>query len=317
MKAIVFKEYGTPDVLKLEEVAKPTPGDNEVLIKVKATSVNSGDWRMRKADPYAVRFFMGLSKPKMNILGSTFSGEIEMAGKNVTRFKTGDNVFGSSVIRFGTHAEYLCLPADGALAMKPDNITHIEAASIPFGAMTALHWIKKADIKNGQKVLIYGASGSVGTAAIQIAKHFGAKVTAVCSTVNVDLVRSLGADEVIDYTKSDFTQNGEKYDLIFEAVNKMPISRAAKSLTSNGTIIASAAMTGGMLSGMLISMTSRKKVLFGVIKSTTVNIEFLRGLILAGKLKAVIDRTYPLEQTAQAHAYVEQGHKKGNVAIEV
>lgn len=317
MKAIVYKKYGAPDVLKLEDVEKPTPGDNEILIKVKATAVNSGDWRLRKADPFAVRLVFGLLKPKINILGSVFAGEVEMVGKDVIHYKAGDKVFGSSVVKFGTYADYICLPADGTVVLKPADLSYTEAAAIPFGGMTALYWIKKARIKYGQKILVYGASGSVGTAAIQIAKHFGANVTAVCSTMNIDMVKSLGADKVIDYTREDFMQNGLQYHVIFDTVNKIPISRAVKSLAENGTLISSAADMKAMLSGMLTSIASRKKVLFGIIKQTTTNLLFLKGLIDAGKLKPVIDRTYPLEQIAQAHTYVEQGHKKGNVAIEL
>jgi 2-desacetyl-2-hydroxyethyl bacteriochlorophyllide A dehydrogenase len=317
MKAIVYTKYGTPEVLMLKEVEKPIPKDNEILIKIKATAVNSGDWRLRKADPYAVRLFFGLIKPKNNILGGVLSGEIEAVGKDVKRFKVGDEVFGSSALSsgFGAYAEYKCLSEEAVLALKPANITHNEAAVIPFGGTTALHFIKKAGIVSGQKVLIYGASGAVGSAAVQLAKHFGAHVTGVCSTANIDLVKSLGADKVIDYTKDDFTKNGEKYDVIFETVNKTSLSRNLKSLKPKGILILSAAGMSEMIRGAWISMTNTQKILTGVNSENAEDMVFLKELIEAGKLKPVIDRTYPLEQMAEAHAYVEKGHKRGNVAI--
>jgi 2-desacetyl-2-hydroxyethyl bacteriochlorophyllide A dehydrogenase len=317
MKAIVYTKYGTPEVLMLKEVEKPIPKDNEILIKIKATAVNSGDWRLRKADPYAVRLFFGLIKPKNNILGGVLSGEIEAVGKDVKRFKVGDEVFGSSALSsgFGAYAEYKCLSEEAVLALKPANITHNEAAVIPFGATAALHFIKKAAIAPRQKVLIYGASGAVGSAAVQLAKHFGAHVTGVCSTVNMDLVKSLGADKVIDYNKDDFTKNGEKYDVIFETVNKTSLSRNLKSLKPKGILILSAAGMSEMIRGAWISMTNTQKILTGVNSENAEDMVFLKELIEAGKLKPVIDRTYPLEQMAEAHAYVEKGHKRGNVAI--
>jgi NADPH:quinone reductase-like Zn-dependent oxidoreductase len=317
MKAIVYTQYGPPEVLQLKEVEKPTPKDNEILLRVRATAANSGDWRIRRADPFAVRLFFGLTKPKISILGSVFSGEIEEIGKDVLFFKVGDQVFGSTDMRFGAYAEYKCLPENGTLALKPNTITHKEAAVIPFGGTTALHFIKKVNIKKGQKVLIYGASGAVGTAAVQLAKHFGANVTGVCSTANINLVKSLGADNVIDYTKEDFTQNGETYDVIFDTVKKISFSRSLKSLNKNGTMILSAAGIAEMFQGLWTSMTSNKKVMSGVISQTAGDILFLKELIETNKMKPVIDRTYPLEQTAEAHTYIEKGHKKGNVAITV
>jgi len=317
MKAIVYTQYGSPQVLQLKEVAKPTPKDNEILLRIKATAVNSGEVRLRKADPFAVRFLFGLTKPKINTLGVVFSGEVESTGKNVTLFKIGEQVFGHTDMSFGTYAEYKCLPQNGSLALKPANISHKEAAVIPFGGTTALHFIKKANIKQGQKVLIVGASGAVGSAAIQLAKFFGAIVTGVCSTGNVALVKSLGADEVIDYTNEDFTKNGVTYDVIFDTVKTISISRSLKSLNKKGTLILSAGMGKEMLQGLWISKTTNIKVLSGLIKHNAEDIIFLKKLIEVGKLKPVIDRTYPLEQIAEAHAYVEKGHKKGNVAIEV
>lgn len=317
MKAVVYTQYGSPQVLQLREVAKPTPKDNEVLVRIKATAVNSGDVRLRKADPFAVRFMLGLTKPKINTLGVVFSGEVESTGKDVTLFKIGDQVFGHTDMSFGTYAAYKCLPENGSLALKPANISHQEAAVIPFGGTTALHFIKKADIKQGQKVLIVGASGAVGSAAVQLAKFYGAVVTGVCSTGNKALVKSLGADEVIDYTKEDFTENGETYDVIFDTVKTIPVFRALKSLNKNGVLILSAAMVKEMFQGFWISKTTAIKVLTGVIQHQAEDIIFLQELIQAGKLKPVIDRTYTLAQMAEAHAYVEKGHKKGNVAIEI
>lgn len=315
MKAIVFTQYGPPEVLQLKEVEKPSPGDNEILLSIKATAVNSGDWRLRKADPFAVRLMLGLTKPKINILGSVFSGEVELVGKNVKLFKIGDQVFGHTDMRFGAYAEYKCMPETGSLALKPGSLSHTEAAVIPFGGVTALYFIKKAAIKPGQKVLIYGASGAVGSAAVQIAKHFGATVTGVCSTANIDLVRSLGVDKVIDYTKDDFAQNSEKYDVIFDTVNKVSFSRSLQSLNKNGLLILSAAGMSEMIKGFWTSSTSSKKVLTGVISHSAEDIIFLKGLIETGELKPVIDKTYPFTKIAEAHAYVEKGHKKGNVAI--
>jgi|ERR1700757_303013 len=317
MKAVVYTQYGSPEVLQLKEVEKPMPKHNEILVRVIATAANSGDWRLRKADPFAIRLFFGLTKPKINILGGVFSGEIEAIGKDVTLFKVGDEVFGSTDMKFGAYAEYKCLSENGALALKPNTITHTEAAVIPFGGATALHFIKKANIKREQKILINGASGAVGTAAIQLAKHFGANVTAICSTTNIDLVKSLGADKVIDYTKEDFTKNGKMYDIIFDTVNTISFSHGLKSLNKNGLLILSAAGMSEMFKGLWTSMTSNKKVITGVTNQTAADILLLKELVEKGKLKPVIDKIYSLAQTAEAHAYAEKGHKKGNIAIEL
>ena len=287
------------------------------MLRIKATAVNSGDWRLRKANPFAVRFIFGLIKPNINILGTVFSGEVERVGEDVKNFKVGDSVFGHTDMRFGAYAEYKCLPENGSVALKPANISHKEAAVIPFGGVTALHFIKKAKIKSGQKVLVVGASGSVGSAAVQLAKSFGANVTGVCSTANIALVKSIGADKVIDYTKEDFTQNGETYDVIFDAVKAISVSRSLKALNKNGIMILSAAGMSEMFKGLWISMSSNKKVMTGVISHKAADILFLKELIEANKLKPVIDRTYSLEQIAEAHAYIEKGHKRGNVAIEM
>ncbi len=317
MKAAVYTKYGSPEVLQLQEAEKPQPKDNEILLRIEATAVNSGDLRLRKADPFGVRLFFGLMKPKINILGAVFSGKIERVGKDVKLFKAGDEVFGHTDMRFGAYAEYLCLSESGSLALKPNSLNHTEAAVIPFGGTTAWHFIKKAAIKPGQKVLINGASGAVGSAAIQLAKYFGAIVTGVCSTANIDLVRSLGADHVIDYTKGDFAKAGVTYDIIFDTVNKIPFSQGIKSLNKNGILILSSAGMPEMLRGLWASMTSSKRVLIGVISHNAKDINFFKELMEANKLKPVIDKIYPLDQIAEAHAYVEKGHKKGNVAITI
>lgn len=317
MKAIIYTKYGTPEVLQIKEIDKPVPRENELLVRIYATAVNSGDVRLRKADPWAVRLFFGLTKPKINILGGFLSGEIEALGKNVTEFNIGDKVFGATGMGFGAYAEYKCLPQDGILAVKPNNISHQDAATICFGAITALFFLKKANIKSGQKVLVYGASGSVGTAAIQLAKYFGAEVTGVCSTSNLELVKSLGADKVIDYTKENFAENGEMYDVVFETVDKILFSDCIKSLKKQGTLILGASGLSKMLKGAFTSMTSKKKVLSGIISQKSEDVIFLKDLLEQGKYKPVVDRSYPLEQMIEAHKYVEQGHKKGNVAITI
>jgi 2-desacetyl-2-hydroxyethyl bacteriochlorophyllide A dehydrogenase len=317
MKAAVYTQYGSPEVLELKEVEKPMPKNNEILVRVKATAVNSGDVRLRKADPFAVRFIFGLMKPKINILGSVFSGEVESVGNDVKKFKVGDAVFGHTDMSFGSYAEYKTLPENASIALKPSNVSHSEAAVIPFGGVTALHFLKKAAIKPGQKVLVIGASGAVGSAAVQLAKSFGADVTGVCSTANTALVKSIGADKVIDYTKEDFTQKGETYDVIFDTVKTISVSRSLKSLNKNGIMILSAAGTSEMLQGVWISKTSSKKVMTGVISHNAADIIFLKRLIEAGKLKPVIDRTYSLEQIAEAHTYAEKGHKRGNIIINI
>ncbi|MCW3093793.1 MAG: NADPH:quinone reductase [Ferruginibacter sp.] len=317
MKAIVYTAYGPPEVLQVKEVDKPVPKGNEILIRIKATAVNSGDLRLRKADPFAVRFFFGLTKPKKNILGGVLSGEIESIGATIKLFNVGDQVFGSAGMSFGAYAEYICLPESAVLTLKPNIMSYEEAAVIPFGGTTALFFIRKANIQSGQKVLINGASGAVGTAAIQLAKYFGANVTGVCSTNNIDLVKSLGADEVIDYTREDFTENGKKYDLIFDTVGKVSFSNSLRSLNKKGILILGASGLSGMLQGLWTSVTSEKKVISGMISETVENINFLKGLIETRKMKAVIDRTYNIAQMAEAHTYVELGHKKGNVAVTV
>jgi 2-desacetyl-2-hydroxyethyl bacteriochlorophyllide A dehydrogenase len=325
MKAIVYEKYGPPDVLQLQEVEKPAPRDNEVLIRVFATSVTTGDCNARgfvfvpPGFGLLPRFMFGLRTPKRTILGMELSGEIEAVGKDVELFRKGDQVFGILDTSFGAYAEYVCMPEKGTLAVKPANMTYEEAAAIPFGAITALRFLRdKGNVQSGQKVLINGASGGVGTYAVQLAKYYGAEVTGVCSTTNLELVRSLGADKVIDYTKEDFTQSGETYDMIFDTVvGKASFSGCRNSLKQNGLYLAVAGGLQEVVQMLWTSMIGSQKVLAGPALGRKEDLIFLKELVEAGKLKPVIDRRYPLEQTAEAHRYVDQGHKKGNVVITV
>jgi NADPH:quinone reductase-like Zn-dependent oxidoreductase len=320
MKAIVCTEYGSPEVMQLKEVEKPTPRENEVLIRIYATTVTSADVRIRKSDPFPVRFFYGFKRPKKNtILGSELAGEIEAIGKNIKEFKEGDQVFAGAGASFGANAEYICLPEAAAVAIKPINMTYEEAAAIPFGATTSLIFLRdKGNIQDGQKILIYGASGALGTAAVQLAKFFSTEVTGVCSTANLELVKFLGADKVIDYTQEDFTKSGKTYDIIFDTTGKSSFSGCLRSLKPNGIYLRAVHINlSPVLRGLWTSMTSSKKVIGGVAIERKEDLIFLKELIEAGKMKSVIDRSYPLEETAEAHRYVEQGHKKGNVVITV
>jgi len=322
MKAAVYRRYGPPDVVQIEDVEKPIPKDNEILVRIRATTVCAADWRLRKADPFFIRFMIGLWRPKkVNILGMEFAGTVESAGKAVTRFAAGDHVFGSTGFRFGAHAEYVCVPEDGGLTLKPDNITQEEAAAILFGGISALYFLRRAKIQAGQKVLIYGASGSVGTFAVQLAKHFGAQVTGVSSTANLELVKSLGADEVVDYTREDFSRGGRIYDIVLDTVGHSGFSRSLRSLKRGGCYIRVGgsgrvlSILGEMIRGLWASTTGAAKVISGMARNTPGDQSFLKGLIETGTLRTVIDRRYSLEQIAEAHRYVEAGHKKGNVVI--
>ena len=322
MKAAVYTRYGPPDVLEIKTVEKPVPRDNEVLVRIQATTVCAADWRLRKADPFMVRFINGLWRPtKIHILGAEFAGVVESVGKAVTRFGEGDQVFGSPGFKFGAHAEYVCLPEDGLLAMKPVNMTFEEAAAVLFGGFSALHFLKKARIQAGQKVLIYGASGSVGVFAVQLAKHFGAHVTGVCSTANLDLVKSLGADEVVDYTREDFSRAGRVYDIVFDTVGKSGFSRSLRSLKRNGfyVLVGGSGRLSDLLGlafrGMWVSLTGTAKVISGMARAAAGDQAFLKELIEAGRLKTVIDRRYSLDEIAEAHRHAEAGHKKGHVVI--
>jgi len=327
MKAILYEKYGPPEVLQLKEVSKPIPKDDEVLIRIYATAATTGDVNARGfafvppgLGPLA-RLMMGPRKPKNPIIGSVLAGEIEAAGKDVDIFGKGDQVFGVDGNAMGAYAEYVCLPQEGVLVEKPANMTYEEAAAIPFGALTAFYFLRdKGNIESGQTVLINGASGSVGTAAVQIAKSFGAEVTGVCSTRNLEMVKALGADKVIDYTKEDFTQSGETYDIIFDmVVGKTSFSDCRNSLNENGLYLAVAGGLKEAIQMLWTSVIGSKKVIFGggIAAERKENLLIIKELIEAGKLKAVIDRSYPLEQIAEAHRYVETGHQKGNVVITV
>ncbi len=321
MKAIVWTKYGPPDVLQLKEVEKPTPKDNAVLVKVHSTTVTAGDCEMRSLKfrlllRLLMRMGLGFRKPReITILGQELAGEIEEVGKDVKLFKKGDKVFAVTSDGFGVYAEYTCLPEDGALAIKPANMTYEEAAAVPIGGFNALHFLRKGNIQSGQKVLINGAGGSIGTIAVQLAKYFGAEVTGVDSTGKLEVLRSIGADQVIDYTQEDFTKSGETYDVVFDVAGKSSFSGCIRSLNKKGFYLLANPRLSLYVRRLWTSMTSRKKVITGIAHERTEDLIFLKELIEAGKIKSVIDRRYPLEQIPEAHRYVETGHKKGNVVI--
>ena len=328
MKAIVCTKYGPPEVLQLKEVDKPAPRENEILIRVRATSVNFGDTLARNFKAVTPRKFnmpflfwllakisFGLREPKRTILGSEFAGEVEAVGRDVKRFKKGDQVFGYPGPSFGAYAEYLCLPEDGVLAIKPANMTYEEAAVVPYGAIMALNLLRKMNIQPGQKVLVNGASGGIGSAAVQIAKHFGAEVTGVCGTPRLEFVKSLGADEVIDYTKDDFTKIGETYDLIFDILGKRSFSECQSSLKPNGKLLFASFKMKQLFQMLWTSRGGTKKVICAIAPGSVEDLISVKELIEMGKIRSIIDRRYPLEEAAEAHRYVEQGHKKGNVVI--
>jgi NADPH:quinone reductase-like Zn-dependent oxidoreductase len=327
MKAVVWTRYGPPDVLELREVDKPSPKDDEVLIKIHATTVTAGDCEIRSLKmplllSFAMRIWLGFLKPKENTIpGTELAGEIEAVGKHVKQYKVGDRVFGATGMRFGANAEYFCLPEDpgeleGGVAVMPANMTYEEAATVPFGARDALHFLRLGNLQPGQKILINGAGGSIGTYAVQLAKYYGAEVTAVDSTNKLDMLRSIGADHVIDYTREDFTKNGEVYDIIFDVVGTISFSRSRESIRKEGTYLLANPATQ-LARALWTRMTSSRKIITQAASPSIEDLIFLRKLVEEGMLKAVIDRTYALEQIAEAHRYIEQGGKLGNVVISV
>jgi NADPH:quinone reductase-like Zn-dependent oxidoreductase len=320
MKAVVYEKYGPPEVLQLKDVEKPTPKDNEVLIKISATTVTSGDWRVRSLIAplgfgLLTRLVFGISKPKQPILGMELAGVVESVGQAVSKFKVGDAVFAFSGAAMGCYAQYKCMPQDGAVALKPPNLSFDEAAALSFGGSTALSFFRRGKLQRGQSVLINGASGGVGTAAVQLAKHFGAQVTGVCSAANAGLVRALGASHVIDYTKEDFAQNGVTYDVIVDTVGTAPFSRCQSSLKPGGRLLMVLGDLPQMLQIPWVSLTSNKKIIAGPASANAEDLHFLAGLAVTGEFKPVIDRSFPFQQIVQAHRYVDTGRKKGNVIV--
>ena len=330
MKAIIYTEYGSPDVLHLAEVEKPVPKDNEVLIKIYAVSVNYGDTLARNFKGTSpgefnmlflfwlfAKIAFGLSRPKNKILGSELAGKIEAVGKAVKLFKAGDDVFGYRGQNMGANAEYICMPENGLVAIKPANMSYEEAAVVPYGALTALNLLRTVNIQRGQKILINGASGAIGSAAVQLAKHYGADVTGVCGTPRLAFVKSLGADKVIDYTKEDFTKNGETYDLIFDILGRSSFAQCKNLLNPNGRYLLASFKMKQLLQMLWTSKVGDKKVICALSGEKIADLHSIKELIEAGKLRSVIDKRYPLEQTAEAHRYMESGNKKGNVVITV
>ncbi|MCY1722901.1 NAD(P)-dependent alcohol dehydrogenase [Prolixibacteraceae bacterium Z1-6] len=323
MKAVICTKYGTPEVLQMVEVDKPVPKNNEVLIKIHATTVNGADARIRGAVfpsifNFPVKMAMGFKGPRKKILGVELAGTIEEIGKDVTRFRIGDEVFASSGANFGAHAEYICLRETAQMTHKPSNMSFEEAAAVPHCALAALYYLKKGKVQPGQKVLIYGAAGGIGTFAVQIAKTMGAEVTGVCSTSGIIMVKAIGADKVIDYTKEKLSESNEKYDVIFDTVGKGPIKDCVNVLNGKGVYYSAVHLDlSRIIEGIKATLTNSKKVIGGVATYTTENLNYLKDLIEAGKLKTVIDKQYTLQQMVEAHAYVDTGHKKGHVVITV
>jgi len=319
MRAVIYDKYGAPDVLRLEEVERPVPKDDEVLVKIHATTVTRTDCGLRSAEIFISRFFTGLLRPKRRIPGMELAGEVEAVGAAVSEFEVGDHVFGVSADSFGAHAEFVCIRESAPLAHKPAGMTFEEAAAVCDGASLALACLRKADLRKGRSILIYGASGSVGTAGVQLARYFGADVTAVCNTKNLELVRSLGADEVVDYTQEDFTKNGKTYDVIFDAVGKHSFRRCRRSLKPGGTYIDTD--LGFLWHVPLLALVTRwlgdKRVALGITRYTKKDVLLLKELIETGKYRAVIDRRYPLEDVVEATRYVETEQKTGNVILTV
>lgn len=317
MKAAICTAYGSPEVIQIKEVKKPQVKEDEILIKIQASSLSSGDARMRRADPFLIRLIFGFQRPRNPVLGVVVAGEIEAVGTKVRKFKVGDRVFGTTGISFGAHAQYQAISENSTLAIIPEGMTYAEAAAIPFGGTAALHFLKKAEVKPGDKVLIYGASGAIGTIALQVAKYYGAEVTAVCSGRNAALVHDLGADKVIDYTKEDFSSSVEKYDVIFETVGKSSFRSGIKALKKGGKILLAAAGFKLMFGASLYSVFSDKKVVAGVVEESAQDLEFLKELIKSGHLQTVTDKIYPLRDIRKAHAYVDTGRKRGNVILDI
>jgi len=323
MKAIICTAYGSPEVLQSRELNKPTPKDNEILIKVHATMVTAGDVRVRRFDVpllfwLPIRLVLGLRQPKQPVLGVEYAGEVEAVGKSIQKFKVGDRVFGSTPwMKFGCYAEYTVQPGDGVISKIPEGLNYQDVASVPFMGIGALYFIRKAGLKKGKKILIYGASGAVGTYAVQLAKYFGAEVTAVCSSKNKQLVESLGADSVLDYTASDFELEKEKYDVFFDAVGKGSFTKAIHSVKKSGKYITADRGLGDTIRGSIINMNGNKMVIAGTAKPEPGDLEFLSKLIVKGNLIPVIDRAFNFEEMQEAHQYVDSGRKRGNVIVKV
>lgn len=322
MRAVMYERYGSPNVLELREVDKPTPKDHEVLIRTFATTVTAGDCRVRSLNmPYGLgliaRLVLGFSRPRQPILGAELAGIVESVGNKVSKFKAGDEVIAYTGASLGCHAAYKCMPQDGAVVVKPANLSFDEAAALSSGGTTALDFFKRAKLQRGERVLVIGASGSVGTAAVQLARHFGAVVTGVCSTANVAWVKALGATQVIDYTQEDFTRNGETYDVIVDTAGTAPYARSHASLTARGRLLLVLSGLPDLLQAPWVSITSSRKVIAGPASGRAEDLRFLATLAETGEFKPIIDQRYPLEQIAQAHRYVDAGHKKGNVVVTV